>query len=35
MVYPFVKYSDGTEVVLNDGNTFIQIVPISSTIEIE
>jgi hypothetical protein len=28
-------YIDGTEVVLNDGNTFIQIVPISSTIEIE
>ena len=28
-------YEDGTEVVLNDGNTFIQIVPINSNITIE
>lgn len=28
-------YSDGTEVVFNDGNTFIQIVPITSNITIQ
>lgn len=28
-------YEDGTEVILNDGNTFIQIVPINSNITIE
>ena len=27
-------YSDGTEVVVNDGNTFIQIVPTTSNITI-
>ena len=28
------KYLDGTDVIVNDGNTFIQIVPINSNIEI-
>lgn len=28
------KYKDGSDVVLNDGNTFIQIIPISKTINI-
>ncbi len=28
-------YSDGTEIKVNDGNTFIQIVPLSSNITIE
>ncbi len=29
------KYTDGTEIVLNDGNTFIQIQPTSQTLTIE
>ena len=28
------KYLDGTDVIVNDGNTFIQIVPINSNIKI-
>jgi hypothetical protein len=29
------KYNDGTDVILNDGNTFIQIVPLNRNIEIK